>query len=351
MVLELPDKSLGSSTVVGSPIDHTVSDKDIRLSALGLTSNHPQRPEPPIKIQHKKGCDDQLRFQICNHAFHWSETISFLLLVIALSLTFMYTYNKENSPPTVMWALCLIAAIYGNIVLWDISWIESDAEYSRLIHNACKDIEKENSKMTLEMERLQSNCIDQKILTTVAAQQTTDMAKQVGLVDSNGKLLNENMKKFEGLMDSPSFTGYHIRVKRVSTIQEESNYTDTRDNYYNDMIRAFKSATCGGDKSTLSLDNNRIRKRLKAAFKDYNNKCENCYSERIDVDKLSSMDSDGDSNVALWEFAVGIYKNVLQRKIGAEGQQIKDLESSCTLMRERIRAIEKHLSHFASKGM
>ena len=111
------------------------------------------------------------------------------------------------------------------------------------------------------------------------------------------------------------------------------------------MIRAFKSATCGGDMSSLSLHNNRLKKRLKTAFQDYNKKCRKCLSEPVHVDNLSCMDTDGDSNVALWEFAVGIYKSVLQREIGAEGQHIKQVETECILMRQRAVETQKCLSH------
>lgn len=306
-----------------------------------MISDPPTRPDEINVVE--KSCDDKCRFRVCKHDFHWSEILSFQLLLIILSFTIIYTYRKDNTYPPALLVLCLTAAFYGNIVLWDISWIKSDAEYSRLIHNACEDIEKENMKMTVEMKKLEQNCANQKILTTIAAQQTADMAKQVGLVDTDGKLLNENMRKFEGLMDSPAFTGYHCRVKRVSKIQESSNHTNTRDNYYNDMIRAFKSATSGGDTSSLPLHNNRLKKRLKAAFHDYNNKCRRCCSQPIDVDKLSSMDTNGDSNIALWEFAIGIYKNVLQRDIGAEGQHIKNMEKKCSQMKVKLAKLQQRL--------
>ena len=334
--------------------DEVISDRDIRLSAIG---EKPQRPDKPKHV-HEEQCDDKYRVSFCGHDWHWSEMTIVILLVVTTILACVEQFVPEDTVTTqnttsvltqkqqstsAFWLVCILSAVFGNIFLWDIAWVESDAKYSAKIHEACSFIEDENKEMSLAMERLQKNCAIQKDLATEAAKQTAGMASEVGLVDAKGKLIKSNLKKFENIMDSAAFTGYRTRMKRVTEVQTESNFTNQRDNYYNDCIRSFKAATRGGSEASVDLSNERVITRLKKTFKSYNAKCQECKSEPVDIAQLDQFDADGDHKVGLWEFCVGIYHAILQREIGAEARKIGEMEEENKRMKKRIDEINAAL--------
>ena len=336
--------------------DEVISDRDIRLSAIG---EKPQRPDKPKHV-HEEQCDDKYRVSFCGHDWHWSEMTIVILLVVTTILACVEQFVPEDTVTTqnttsvltqkqqstsAFWLVCILSAVFGNIFLWDIAWVESDAKYSAKIHEACSFIEDENKEMSLAMERLQKNCAIQKDLATEAAKQTAGMASEVGLVDAKGKLIKSNLKKFENIMDSAAFTGYRIRTKRVTEVQMESTFTNDRDKYYNDCIRSFKEATGnrGGSEASVDLSNERVITRLKKTFKSYNAKCQECKSEPVDIAQLDQFDADGDHKVGLWEFCVGIYHAILQREIGAEARKIGEMEEENKRMKKRIDEINAAL--------
>ena len=322
------------------------SSDEIRPYALSvLDKEGPKRPKAPSHEgvgEHKKQCDDWCRPNVFGHEWHWSEILLFLIIIALVTLSIIQNFGGEEAKTTqapVFWILVIVSCFLGNIFLWNIGWIESDAAYSRQIAWACNDIEKENEAMKGEVKSLLSNVKKQADLATKASQQTVAMGKKVGVINASGKLMADNVKKFENLMDSPAFTNYQVRFSRSNKIQKEVNMVNKRDNFYNDVIRTFQTAAQGGDESFIDINDKRIMKRLEKGFKDYNKTCNKMGSLPLDTGKFKEMDVDKDGKIQLWEFCVAIYHNVLRRKLGSEVHKVKEMEDECEKMKKRISQI------------
>ena len=66
--------------------------------------------------------------------------------------------------------------------------------------------------MAEKMKSLLVNVKQQADLATKASRQTVAMGKKVGVISDNGKVMMENVKKFESVM-SPAFTSYQLRFR------------------------------------------------------------------------------------------------------------------------------------------
>ena len=316
-------------------------DKPTTITSSGNNNNKDNNQHEHI---HKKGCEDKLRCEFFGHEWHWSEIFIFLCLVGTIILGCLKQLTGSNDiDNSIFWLLVMIACGFGNIFLWNIGWVQTDAEYSRRIDWACKDIEKENETMLQSVNELKRNLKEQEKLATDAARQTAAMGKKVGLVDEHGKVIKEGVKKFENLMNSPHFTSYNIRLGRTQKIQNETNNSYKRDNMYNDCIRNFKTSASGGVNAKIKIKDERVKKRLARTFNEFNKKCVEVGSLPIDINKLDQMDNDGDEQVDIWEFCIYIYHNILRIEIGGEVEQVEKMETECEKMKQRIQQIDQEI--------
>ena len=317
-----------------------------RQGSLSVIGDAPKRPEDPHQGvgEHKKDCNDQCRPTLLGHEYHWSELLILLLLATVVILAIINSFiegETKSLQPEHYWIAVLVACSLGSIFLWNIGWVESDASYSRAIDWACKDIEKENSLMAEKMKSLLVNVKQQADLATKASRQTVAMGKKVGVISDNGKVMMENVKKFESVMDSPAFTSYQLRFSRTNKIQKEVNTINKRDNSYNDVIRIFQTSARGGEASSIDLKDKKMLKRLEKAFKNYNLNCKQMGSLPLDSAEFKKMDIDNDGKIALWEFCTSIYHNILRRTLGSEIHKVEEMQGECEKMRQRISQINE----------
>lgn len=306
--MELQTTSSGKSPLL-TPDTGSTSVRGLSLSVIGDGPTRPKDPHEGVGA-HDKQCDDWCRPNVFGHEWHWSEILIFLVFVAFVALSIIQNFGNAETKTMqayAFWILVIVACFLGNVFLWNIGWIESDAAYSRQIAWACSDIEKENDYMKVSVKDLQSNVKKQADLATKASKQTVAMGKKVGLINSAGKLMADNVKKFEGLMDSPAFTSYQVRFAKSNKIQKEVNKVNKRDNFYNDVIRAFQTAARSGDESEIDINDKRTLKRLEKGFKEYNKTCQSMGSLPLDAAKFKEMDLDKDGKIKLWEFCVGKY--------------------------------------------
>ena len=76
--------------------DEVISDRDIRLSAIG---EKPQRPDKPKHV-HEEQCDDKYRVSFCGHDWHWSEMTIVILLVVTTILACVEQFVPEDTVTT-----------------------------------------------------------------------------------------------------------------------------------------------------------------------------------------------------------------------------------------------------------
>ena len=82
------------------------------------------------------GCKDKCRPEFFGHAYHWSEILTLIMLLTCAVLGFLNETKLLNGVDAfVLWIICASIAFLGNIFLWNIGWVESDAAYSRKISN------------------------------------------------------------------------------------------------------------------------------------------------------------------------------------------------------------------------
>jgi hypothetical protein len=306
--MELQNSSSGKSPLLSSEVGSD-SVRPLSLSTIGEGPSRPKAPHEGVGA-HEKQCDDWCRPNVFGHEWHWSEIIIFLLIVAFVVLSIIQNFGNAETKTmqaSAFWILVIVACFLGNIFLWNIGWVESDAAYSRQIAWACDDIEQENADMKLNVKSLQSNVKKQADLATKASQQTVAMGKKVGVINASGKLMADNVKKFERLMDSSAFTSYQVRFTKANNMQKEVNTINKRDNFYNDVIRRFQTAARSGDESEIDIKDERTLKRLQKGFKEYNKTCQKMGSLPLDTAKFKEMDLDNNGKIELWEFCVGKY--------------------------------------------
>ena len=322
---------------------------DKKQVQVDVGKNGPERPKEyeqhEKKREHEMSCEDKYRVPFCGQRLHWSTVLVFILLVVSLVVA---NTRTETTSPLVVWILSLMSALCGNIFLWDIGWVRSNAHYSMTIHNACDDIEAENLEMKESIKTLVSNCAQQMDMTHKACKQTSAMATEVGLVSETGKGLNDNVQAMADMLDSPAFKGYTFRTKRAKKSIDEAGDSNDPYNYYSDVIRTFKTSTKGFDNATLDFKQKKVVSRLRKSFSKYNAKCESCNSLPIDLDQMVASDQDGDHRISLWELCEGIYQNILRRPIGVESEKIEAVEQENERMKRHLNDVNELLADLSS---
>ena len=337
----------------------SMSDTGVELGAVDvsreaeshpLVAKKPTRPEePPALIDHDKEklpILERCRPVLFGHEFYWTEQVVVLLFLTVLILSLIKNFGNSNlSDASMFWIICVVASVLGNVFLWNIGWVQSDAEYSRRIATACKDMEMENEFMSNELAKLTGKVKEQTALTIAAAKQTMAMGKRVGVIDSSGKVVTSALADMETYMNSPLIGAYHKRERRVQEVMNEVNFGSNRDNAYHDIISTFKAASKAGmsDSASIELKDKKRLSKLNREIKKYNKECSKFSSQEIDMTKVYESDKDGDNVLAIWEFCEHIYHNIIQRELGAEPRLISEMARNTTEMKTRISQIDQTL--------
>jgi hypothetical protein len=356
----------GFSTIDSSPLLRETkramssgSAKGLELGdiSVGETDAHPllknkpgkpNAPELPVLESHEKGCDDKYRIPCGGHEMHWTECIVLLLLLVTLLLTALKQWGaafQEREAAALWWILCMVCCGFGNLILFNIGWVQSDAEYSRRINNACKDVEKENEYMSRELSQLTQSLKEQSVLARKAAQQTVALGKSVGVLDTSGRVIGDKLKNLENFMDSPLIQSHSSREKRINQVMKEVNLQNMRDNHYHDLISSFKAVSReSGDAAKIKLKDKKRMSKLNREMRNYNNTCKQSESDPIILEDIAKADKNDDKVLSLWEFCEHVYHNTIKRELGAEPRMVITMQEECKKMKKRIAEINKTLA-------
>lgn len=139
-----------------------------------------------------------------------------------------------------------------------------------------------------------------------AAATTAAMAKEVGVLNEDGSVIEENLKMFENLLDSPLAIHYKLRQDRIVDYLKMANLTERRDLAYIDIINSFNVISNDGA-NNINLKNKRNSKRLSKPLSKYNKQALKLKSIPIDVEHLEKLDEDGDNKISAIELSEHIF--------------------------------------------
>ena len=314
-------------------------------SSAPLLGKRPERPEAPKHDHvHEMGCQDKCRPNILGHAYHWSELLCLVFLITCGILGFLKENGNLHQFKTyVFWIICAAICFIGNIFLWNIGWVETDAEYSRRIANFCEDIEQETDDMAENVNTLVGVVKENEILATKAAKQTAKMAKQCGVLDASGNVVLKNLKQIENALNSPTASRYNTRQEKISKVMRQVNFQSKRDNAYHDLINIFKvtARNSNSDSSYFKVTDKKRLSKMKKETEKYNKISASFESDKIDLEEFARADADGDGKIGLFEFCEHIYHKVIQRELGAEPRKVFDMQAEIEKAKARIAEIDR----------
>ena len=315
-----------------------------KVPLLNTKPSRPKAPEPQNHEHiHEMGCQDKYRPEFFGHAYHWSEILTLIMLLTCAVLGFLNETKLLNGVNAfVLWIICASIAFLGNIFLWNIGWVESDAAYSRKISNFCDDIHEEAELLAGNIDVVKNELEETGALATAAAKQTAAMAKQCGVVDESGNIVMNNLKQLENVLNSPVASGYKNRQRKISIVMNKTNFQSKRDNAYHDLINIFKvtGRNSNSDSTYFKITDKKKLKKLKREVDNYNKECESYESEKISLDNFTESDADGDGKVSLFEFCEHIYHKIIQRELGAEPRKIFDMQNEMEKAKKRMAEIK-----------
>ena len=287
-------------------------------------------------------CDDWFRISFFGHDYHWTEMIIILIFLVIGALGVLHNQNLIVVEAFVFWIICAAASLLGNIFLWNIGWIKSDAAYALQLKWECEDLLDEGEDMKEIVNRMRGEQAEQRKLMDDAAATTAAMAKEVGVLNEDGSVIEENLKMFENLLDSPLAIYYKLRQDRIVDYLKMANLTERRDLAYKDIINSFNVISNDGA-NNINLKNKRNSKRLSKPLSKYNKQALKLKSIPIDVEHLEKLDEDGDNKISAIELSEHIFSAVLRMKIGAEIVGLEKIKNEVKRIKNRIDNVKKVL--------
>ena len=192
------------------------------------------------------------------------------------------------------------------------------------------------------VNRMRGEQAEQRNLMDDAAATTAAMAKEVGVLNEDGSVIEENLKMFENLLDSPLAIHYKLRQDRIVDYLKMANLTERRDLAYIDIINSFNVISNDGA-NNINLKNKRNSKRLSKPLSKYNKQALKLKSIPIDVEHLEKLDEDGDNKISAIELSEHIFSAVLRMKIGAEIVGLEKIKNEVKRIKNRIDNVKKVL--------